>query len=343
MYSRTTFMVVVCLVFLGVVFLTNAPAWEIRQAAFVDPQQQQQQPAPPAAPQTKPVTKVKQKTIVKCRPLAGFAGAYDPALRYVGVYDCLLPVERPQGGWEFSAELLFARTKGTVRNTQGATYYGTTGLADVDLNSDMGVPDHNLVPTFMARYRFRPSWSLRYSIMPMVTEETSALQNSFTFGTQIGMGYGQQTKVKWERQYHRLGLVYDTIRTPRARLSVFGDYVRLNERVALAGGYGGYGNSGALDNDLNMAMAGVEFERCLKTTRTYNTLSLECKAGVAFGDLAVGSDLSTGLKYSLPLGDGRWGFVKGGYRYVNYNKKYSEAKLMNTTLEGGFVQMGFVF
>jgi len=46
-------------------------------------------------------------------------------------------------------------------------------------------------------------------------------------------------------------------------------------------GYGyGYGYGGdAFDHSLNMGMAGLEFERCLKTGRYCNTLSLECKAG----------------------------------------------------------------
>ncbi len=36
-----------------------------------------------------------------------------------------------------------------------------------------------------------------------------------------------------------------------------------------------------------------------------NTLSLECRAGVAFLDEAFGSDIMTGLKCTIPVGNGR--------------------------------------
>jgi len=55
-----------------------------------------------------------------------------------------------------------------------------------------------------------------------------------------------------------------------------------------------------MDNDLNMGMAGWNLKKCIKTSRLCNTLSLDCRAGVAFGDEGYGSDVSTGLKYSIP-------------------------------------------
>ena len=87
----------------------------------------------------------------------------------------------------------------------------------------------------------------------------------------------------------------------------------------------------------------TEVQRCLKTTNLFNTLSLECKAGIAFGDDAVGSDLATALRYSIPMNNGRWGFVKGGYRYLTYKKKYSDIKMMETAMDGGFLEAGFIF
>ena len=98
-----------------------------------------------------------------------------------------------------------------------------------------------------------------------------------------------------------------------------------------------------MNTDLNMAITGVEFERCLKTTASCSTLSVECSAGVAFGDDAVGADLSTGLKYSIPMNNGRWGFIKGGYRYLTFKKKSSDARSFDIAMDGGFLQMGFLF
>ena len=55
-----------------------------------------------------------------------------------------------------------------------------------------------------------------------------------------------------------------------------------------------------MDNDLNMGLVAFEFEKCLKQTRMCNTLSLQCGAGVAFGDDGFGSDVSTGLEVQYP-------------------------------------------
>jgi hypothetical protein len=337
MYSRTTCMLLVCLLFILATFATNAPAWNLAQAAFVEPKQEQ---AAPAASQPmvkgKPIIKVKPAPkIVKCRPPDA---GYGPDIALGMPPSCILPFERPQG-WSVSAEAMYARTKGKVRFSQGV--YGTYNTyEDVDLNSDLGVPDHNVMGTFAARYRFSPAWSVRYSLMPMVIESSGTASRNFTFGNVNLVAYGQATKVKWERFYHRIGLVYDPIRTMSSRVSVFGDFVKLDDRIQFT--QVGFASS-TMDTNFNMGMAGVEMERCLKTTASCSTLSLECSAAVAFGDDGVGSDMSTGIKFSIPLNNGRWGFVKGGYRYLTYKKKYSDAKLIDTCVDGGFVQMGLVF
>ncbi|MEI7450638.1 MAG: hypothetical protein WCJ75_13540 [Desulfomonile sp.] len=322
----------VCLVFFITSFAMDASAWYFQEAAFVA---NQTKSAAPVASQIKEITKVKEKKIVKCRPGQGYASvstidAFTP--------DCILPVTRPRG-WELEAEALYARTKGKVRFSVSNFGNWGTAVQDVDMNSDLGLPEHYWIGSFSARYGFKPRWSVRYSVMPTVIDATASTNSSFNFGNMMNT-FGQNTKVKWERLYQRIGLVYDPIRTPTVRVSVFGDYVRLNDKLSVVQ-LGCCGST--FDNDLNMAMAGLEFERCLKVSRLCNTLSVECKAGIAFGDAAVGSDLATGLKYSIPMNNGRWGFVKGGYRQLTFKKKYSDAKMMDTAMEGGFIEAGLIF
>ncbi|MGO9570164.1 MAG: hypothetical protein ACLP5H_21755 [Desulfomonilaceae bacterium] len=62
-----------------------------------------------------------------------------------------------------------------------------------------------------------------------------------------------------------------------------------------------------------------------------------------FATDAHGSDVSTGLKYSVPMNSGRWGYVKGDYRYLTYKQNYGDARMVDTAMDGGFLQMGFVF
>ncbi len=331
MSSIKSHILLVCLaIFLGV-SLAHAQVWNLNQDCPECPEAfSMPVPAQAGAPQ-----KVSTKKIMKCKPLAkgAFAGPFDFG------QDCILPMARP-GGWQMDAEVFFARAKGKVRFTRGT--FATFGMVDdLDLNGDLGIPDHGVMGAFSVTYRFRPKWAVRYQIMPMVLQGSgqSATGRNVIFGTET-LGTGQNLRSKWERLYQRIGLVYDPISTHRARVSVFADYVRINDRLTVLQ-MACCGNS--MDNDLNMMMAGLEFEKCLKTTRTCNTLSLDCKAGVAFLDEAFGSDITTGLKYSIPLNHGRWGYVRGGYRYLAYNKKYSDVKMFDSTLEGGFLQMGVMF
>jgi len=336
----------VCLAFLGIVSIANASGWNYNAPDLTQPNQFLVAAAAPQslqdlkaaeASRTKPIYKVKPEKITKCRAPEGYVAGtvldrYGP--------QCVLPAVRYKG-WELSAEAFYARTKGKVRYIKGG-HYGYTawdGLRDVDLNSEMGLPEHQWLGSFAAAYRFNPVWSLRYSIIPLAMSDTGPTGKNFVFGTTNLYTFGN-LQSKWERLYQRLGLSYDPIRTISSRITVFGDYVRINEKISVIQP-GCCGET--MNNDLNMAMAGLEFEKCLKTGRLCNTLSIECKAGVAFGDDAVGADISTGLKYSIAMNSGRWGYVKGGYRLVTFNKKSSDYNLIDTSLEGGFVQMGFVF
>lgn len=338
----------VCLAFLltSIAAEAQAQVWDFRQAALGDRQEDLTSPpmtpppGPPTATQSKPIRKVKPSAeIVKCRPAYGVIPTQQGALPFGFVTNCVLPITRPQG-WELDAEGMFARTKGKARLIRGAFGFTPFGVEDADFNSDMQLPDHSFVGTFSVRYRFRPQWSVRYSIMPTVIEGSGQPGRSFPWGTLTQSGFGQTVRTKWERLYQRIGMAYEPIRTYSSRVSVFGDYVRLNEKVNVFQ-VGCCGDT--LDNDLNMGMAGLEFEQCLRTGRQCNTLSLECKAGVAFGDEAFGADLSSGLKYSISMNNGRWGYLKGGYRYVSFKKSYSDVRMIDTAMEGGFLAVGVVF
>jgi len=336
MKIRKPRMLLVCLCFFTMIFTANAMAWNFLQAAATNDSRENL--LVPTSPNTKAITKVKPQPIVKCRPPIGLQQGAQAFRTQTPEY--LLPVIK-QRGWELDAQALFARTKGKATYWNNNYGYYWTYQPQVDFNTAMGIPDHAVVGTFTAKYKFQPRWSIKYSIMPTALNGGGGGTDAFQFGN-LNYSTGQGLSSKWERLYQQIGLVYDPILTPTSRVGIFADYVRLNEKVSVFQVGSGTGGS-VLDNDLNMGMAGIELEKLLKVTRFSNTLALECKAGVAFGDDAVGSDLSTGLKYSVSLNNGRSGFLKGGYRYLTYKKKYSDAKMIDTAMDGGFVEMGFIF
>ena len=323
----------VCLALSLIIFATSAPAYSIRQAAAGPPENVAAAPAPDQQDRAQ----VKVDKIQKVRPVYKVRPQFFALSPQVGEY--CLPVPRAKG-WELEAQVIFARIKGKVRlsNSNWGSTWTWGGTPDQDLNSDWGIPDHSPVGSFSVGYRFKPKWSLRYSIMPMELNGSGGnLQNS-------GFGFGQGSRVKWQRLYQRIDLVYDPIFTYQSRVGVFAGFTRLDEKLSFGGTNWSLGNTTpTFDHQLNMGMAGVEFERCLKTTRFRNTLSCECRAGVAFLDEAFGSDLMSGLRYTIPLGAGRWGYLGAGYRYVSFKKGYSDFKQIDTSLEGGYLKMAFIF
>ena len=76
----------------------------------------------------------------------------------------------------------------------------------------------------------------------------------------------------------------------------------------------------AFSKSTDAALVGLEYQRCVKTALNGGTLSLEHKAGFIFYDDSEGWDLQTGLRYTIPLNCGRWGYLKGGYRFIQIKR-----------------------
>ena len=303
MLRTKPYTLLVCLALFMITFVTSAPAYSIRQAAAGPAEDV----AALTAPDQKDRATVKAEKIQKVRPVYKVQPQFMAMMPQLG--DCCLPVLRAKG-WEMEAQVIFARIKGKVRlstSNWGGTWWGLGGSPDQDLNSDWGIPEHSAVGSFSVGYRFRPKWSLRYSIMPMELNGSGGNLQGY------GLGYGQGGNVKWQRLYHRLDLVYDPIFTHRARVGVFAGYTRLDEKLSFGGtNWSAWDTAPTFDHQLNMGTAGIEFERCLKTTRFRNTLSLECRASVAFLDEAFGSDLMTG--FEVHYSDGQWTVGVSGRR-----------------------------
>ena len=330
---RITQTLLVCLILMLMVFTSFLYAWDNHQDTS-----HSNHGILHSAPVTSYYSnsKIEPRKIIKCRPFG------EERITTEGLgqrAECSLPMGH-MTGWELSADSFFARTKGKVRFSTGMSQ-GYYGLDDIDMNADLGLSDHGVMNSFMAHYMFRPKWGLRYSVMPMWMMGSGQAGKAFVFGNTL-YNAGQDVSMEWERLEQRLGLIYDVVHAKSSKISVFGDYVRVNERIKAMQMQAGMGGN-TMDNDLNMGMAGIEFEKCLKNTSNGATLSLKCIAGAAFGDDAFGVEAETALKYSIPMNSNRWGFLKGGYRYVTYKRKSSDVRMFDTAMDGGFLQVGLVF
>jgi hypothetical protein len=273
----------------------------------------------------RPITKVKP-------PCVSIPCAFTPP--------CILPRAGCKQ-WEMSASVTWARVWGTVAWPRYSRI-NTTYTTEADLTDDLQIPKSQTLVELTASYQFRPHWALRYSVMFDEVNGGGDPQDQFYFGPNtytITIGYNISTK--WEYAYQRVGLVYNAINTCGYSLSVFADWMHTDDKINL--------NCNTCGNQTyifsvggDTAIAGLEIQKCLQTAFNGGTFSLRAKAGVIFLDDTEGWDVKTGLRYSIPLGCGRWGFAEGGYRFFDY-KKSPTAYLWHHAMEGGYVEAGFVF
>ena len=262
------------------------------------------------------------------------------------ITDCILPAPN-MSQWEMSAQVIFAALRGKVGFPN--SWYGSYGYgggfwsllfygygyysSDISFTDALGLPGHLPVLEFTARYNFRPNWAFRYSVLGF--EATSGGSNNWYY-----TGYGMNAK--WNHYYHRLGLVYDAIRNCKAKLSVFADWVHTDDTISANCANCGYYGQPKWGKNGDSMIAGLELQRCIRTFANGGTFSCDLSAGGIFLDNVEGSDLSAAGRYSIPLNCGRWGYVKGGYRLVDLKKGETNI-YFNQALEGGFMEMGFIF
>ncbi len=280
-------------------------------------------------------------------PPAGITKVKPGCLPYpvAGMPLCILPTTRV-GQWEISTQFLFARSKGSIQWPRNNWWWGGWSgyMRDVDLNDDLQLPAHKVFVDFSIKYQFRPNWAIQYSILG---NELSGggwpdWNNStpFVFGNLL-YTWGQPINAKWQHAYQRAVLVYDAVKTCSSKVSIFGGWAHADDRIDVNCSWCGYQTS-TFSKSMDSAIAGIELQRCIRTAANGATFSLDCKAAGIFLDDVEGYDAQAALRYSIPLNMGRWGFAKGGYRFVSLNKTQTDW-LFKNQLEGGFAELGFIF
>ncbi len=308
------------------------------------PQSQQAKPRPIMASKAGSVP-----AILACPPPYGITKIKPVfALPYGPGPVCILPAPLP-GQWEIGAQVFFARVTGKVQWPRySTTYYGYAGQSGddwlaADFSDSLMLPKHAAVVELKARYQFRPNWAVRYSVIPfeMTGGGMPDFSRQFVFGNfQFTSGLPIQTK--WQHAYHRVGLVYDAVRTCSSKVSVFADWVHVDDRIDVNCSPCSFIQQ-TFSKNTDSSMVGLEYQRCLATTRNGATFSCDSKAGAIFLDDVEGWDVELGGRYSIPLNNAtRWGYMKGGYRLVSLKKSQSDF-LLKDSLEGGFMELGFVF
>ncbi len=276
--------------------------------------------------------------VQKVRSYPGITAGFDALSRFNPLgwgADCCLPMPAAK---QFIAgpRVTFARISGEIR-TRGDIV--SMGNPVVNFSDHLGLPrSGNAVWQILAHYQLRPRWGLRYSFTPISLDATHAPTDSFTLNRK---SFTANTRIfsKWERWEHRAGVVFDLSRKTSGVTSVFAEWLYIQDKLLVRDELGT--NSTTYDDDKSLAMLGVEFHKCLRNYRG-STLALSAKGGVAFLDDSVGYDAEAALSYLIPVKRGRFGYIKGGYRYATL-KKEKDVERFGTTLDGAFVEVGFLF
>lgn len=275
----------------------------------------------------KPVSKVSAPSL--CPPgVANCAPAPDPV--------CILPKRFPRQ-WELAAQVFFARVKGTVQWPGMVLGQPTTQM---DLNNDLGIPEHAYLMEFSAYYQLNPSWAVFYTVMPTSLSSVFTTTKTIVYGNTTYPA-GTQLYSTWNNYYQRVGLQYTAINTCSARVSIYNSWLYDVQKNTLASGLCG-GTCCGVDRTRNMVMSGIEFQKCIDNKCNGGALSCDTKAGVAWLDGAWGFDVQAGLRYAVPMGNNRWGYAKGGYRIINLYEDRPDLQ-MDSSLTGAFAELGIVF
>ncbi len=255
----------------------------------------------------------------------------------------------PVGRWEVSAGVLFASLRGKIawpRYAWAGAYAGYgTGTNAADFTDGLQLPGHLAVPTWSIKYAFRQNWAVRYSGLAFDANGGGQPTAYFVFGPSQqnygSYGYGTSIQAEYQHAYHRVGLLYDAVKNYRSTVGVFADWVHAEDKITVISSTFS-GQNSVFSKGTDAAIAGLEFQRLMKTTSNGAILSCDFKAGGIFLDDVEGWDAQAGAQYAIPLNSGRSGYVKAGYRLAQLKKAQNDF-LLKDALEGGFMEFGFIF
>jgi hypothetical protein len=290
-------------------------------------------------PGVKGITKVKPTApeVFKVKPYPGVTSRFEALSRLNPMNwwaDCYLPTPA-KGQFSIGPKVTFARVRGEAR--RGLDVIGLqTSLVDFD--DHLGFKKSgNALWSVEALYQFRPRWGIRYSFTPIFMDSTNFPRTSFNF---MGQTFASATEVrsKWEHVEHRAGLYFNVSQSEHSLTNLYADWLYVQDKLSVGTSVT---PAVAWDDTKNMAVTGVEFMRCLKNFHG-NTLAFTGKGGIAFLNDSLGYEAEAGLSYLIPIKTGRFGFVKGGYRYSQLRKE-RPTEVFGTTVDGAFLQVGFLF
>jgi len=234
-------------------------------------------------------------------------------------------------------QTFFAKVGGTVRYP--ALVLGLPA-STIDFDNDLGLDTHKVLLEYSAKCQFRPSWAFFYSIMPIHMDVYRHTQNTLYFG-RYAIPPGAVIKTNWDFIYQRVGILYQPVFNCSSVVSIRAGWL-FNDQKIQTGTNVCAGACATVNRTRNMVLSGIEVEKCKRTMCNGGTLSCDSLVDFGYVDGTFVVDVQAGFRYSVPLNCSRWGYAKGGYRYLNFQEDRNDLRL-DTHLEGWFAELGLIF
>lgn len=278
--------------------------------------------------------RIAPKPIVKCKGPVCPVGVSCPAP--AGSPPCIVP-RRLAGQWELGVQAFFATVSGTVRYP--ALVFGLPA-STISFDNDLGLDVHKVLWEYSAKCQFRPSWAFFYSIMPIHMDVHRIAEHTFYFGQRV-IPAGTVIKTNWDFIYQRVGILYQPVFNCSSVVSIRASWA-LNDQKLQTGSGVCAGACTTVNRTRNMVMSGIEIEKCIRTMCNGGTFSCDNMVDIGYLDGTFALDVQAGFRYSVPLNCSRWGYAKGGYRYLNFQEDRNDLRL-DTLMQGWFAELGLIF
>jgi hypothetical protein len=269
-----------------------------------------------------------------CAPAPQACGPFGPGSPF-GFYTGFVPrIGSKQ--FQIAARLWYAQLNSSkiIWGTQPGGIPGT----QLDLHNDLGLQKHQYLGEYEARCQMRCNWGLRFSFMPIEFRNNFTPTNFFFFGNALYPAF-VSTLTRWNRNIYRWDLIYDWYNRPHAVSSIFAGYALYDDKLTVSQPF----ISRSRSQGFGLAYAGMSIDRVIRNLGCSGaTASLHCKWSAQFLEGYFGWDGYVAGRIAVPMQNGRFGYVEGGWRWIVLERDYP-SNADKTNLDGVIGAVGFIF
>lgn len=254
-----------------------------------------------------------------------------------GAGSCALPPFLPRLGCSrihLAARLWYVTLNGST------ALWGTNGIGgpgtELDLHNNLGLSKRQYLGDYEAQCQVKYNWGLRAAFTPINYRNNFIPQTPFFFGNAIYPAF-TSTLTKWDRFIYRAYLTYDWFKQPHAISTIYAGYTQVDDKLVVSNVI----ESRARSQAMHLASAGIQFERFVRFLGS-SVVSTNCRATIDFLEGYLGWDGYAALRVSVPMNQGRWGYLEAGWRWLVLD--YSQpTNIDKTSLDGFMGGVGLVF